>query len=407
MSLEHLDTLLSFVAILTGVSLIVTTLTQAVSALMGLRGRNLLWGVQTLLVNVDPALEPHAEAIAENILHHPLVSDSTLSDRSQNLFGRWKLASAIRKDELIDIVRRLAKPAEGETADVEPWRLALRASLDRLLPAEGEKLLAALPEIQKVFPGDPAKVELVMAQLIPTAERLTVELDDWFHSVMDRVSQRFAVHARSWTIIFSVVVAFALQLDAFELYRGLSTDSELRARVLASADALTRKADEILTVGGSVGSAVYVLAMKQLIEAHPVDLKALPEPGGFSTDEGAQQWLATQLHTIGSNDVEKWSKAYEAQVPQASLRTAAANLDTALKHQLSFQLLPDPYPVPFYRDWLPTSRPFWGMLASAALLSLGAPFWFNLLKTMSNLRPIVANKEKQERAEIESQNNSS
>jgi len=401
MSLEHLDTLISFVAILTGVSLIVTTLTQAVSALVGLRGRNLLWGVQTLLVNVDPALEPHAEAIAAKILQHPLVSDSTLSNRTQNLFGRWKLASAIRKDELIDIVRRLAKLAEGETTAVEPWKLALRTSLDRLLPAEGEKLLVALPEIKKIFPDDPAKVELVMAQLIPTAERLTVELDDWFHSVMDRVSQRFAMHARTWTIIFSVVVAFALQLDAFDLFRGLSTNPELRARVLASADALTRKADEILTVGGSAGSAVYVLAMKQLIEAHPVELKALPEPGGFSTEEGAQQWLTAQLHAIGTNEIEKWSKAFEAQVPQASLRSAASNLDDALKHQLSFQLLPDPYPSPFFRDWIPTARPFWGMLASAALLSLGAPFWFNLLKTMSNLRPVVANKEKEERTKDE------
>jgi hypothetical protein len=30
------------------------------------------------------------------------------------------------------------------------------------------------------------------------------------------------------------------------------------------------------------------------------------------------------------------------------------------------------------------------MLASAALLSLGAPFWFNLLKALTNLRPALA-----------------
>jgi hypothetical protein len=30
------------------------------------------------------------------------------------------------------------------------------------------------------------------------------------------------------------------------------------------------------------------------------------------------------------------------------------------------------------------------------LLSLGAPFWFNMLKTMSNLRPVLANKEHKE-----------
>jgi hypothetical protein len=40
----------------------------------------------------------------------------------------------------------------------------------------------------------------------------------------------------------------------------------------------------------------------------------------------------------------------------------------------------------------------WGILASALLLSLGAPFWFNMLKTLSNLRPVLANKEQQETA---------
>ncbi len=399
MTLEHLDTLISFVAILTGVSLIVTTLTQAISALVGLRGRNLLWGVQTLLVNVDPTLEAHAATIAEKILHHPLISDSTLSDRTHDIFGRWKLASAIRKDELLEIVRILAKPAETETAAVEPWQTALRESLDRLIPEEGGKLVAALPEIKKIFPDDPARVEAVMAQLIPTAEKLTADLDDWFHSVMDRVSQRFAVHTRIWTILFSLAVAFVLQLDAFDLFRGLSTNAELRSRVLASADALTHKADEILATSNTTGSAAYVLAMKQLIEAHPAELKTLPEPAGFSTLETAHQWLIAQLRTIQVNDTEKWLTAYDAQVPQASLRSAATHLDETIKDQLSFQLLPNPYPDPFYRNWIPGNRAFWGMLASAALLSLGAPFWFNLLKTMSNLRPIVANKESKERAE--------
>ena len=45
----------------------------------------------------------------------------------------------------------------------------------------------------------------------------------------------------------------------------------------------------------------------------------------------------------------------------------------------------------------------WPQRFSAALLSLGAPFWFNMLKTFSNLRPIVANKEQKdaEKREVE------
>jgi hypothetical protein len=60
--------------------------------------------------------------------------------------------------------------------------------------------------------------------------------------------------------------------------------------------------------------------------------------------------------------------------------------------KLKFQLIPNPYPDPFYSYWFSSGLHVWGILASAALLSLGAPFWFNMLKTLTNLRPVLANK---------------
>lgn len=79
-------------------------------------------------------------------------------------------------------------------------------------------------------------------------------------------------------------------------------------------------------------------------------------------------------------------------MPQAPLRLAADDLHSILNDKLKFQLIPDPYPRPFYNYWTPSWGHFVGILATAALLSLGAPFWFNTLKTLSNLRPILANK---------------
>jgi hypothetical protein len=300
-------------------------------------------------------------------------------------------------------LRILTKPNDAAKGETEDWRVALRNSMDRLLPAEGEKLMAALPEIKKLFPDDPAKVEAIMAQLIPTAERLTSEVEDWFHSVMDRVSQRFAMHTRCWTIIFSVIVAFLLQLDVFKLFGSLSTDADLRARLTANAGVLNQKADEILATPSAGATNIYIVAMKQLIASNSDALKGLPEPTGFFTLDGGQQWLTTQLSGTHPNDPQNWTKAYEAQVGQISLQSAVKNLDSTVRSQLAYQLLPDPYPTPIYRDWVPTKRTLWGILASAALLSLGAPFWFNLLKTMSNLRPMLANKVTQERLDSEAE----
>src|ERR1700722_7389568 len=112
MTLDHLDTIISFVAIITGVSLLVLTLTQAVSALLGLRGTNLRWGIEVLLKHADPGLAAHATTISEKVLQNTLVSDSTMSKFESALAGRWRLASAIRKEELVEILHSLASQSE-------------------------------------------------------------------------------------------------------------------------------------------------------------------------------------------------------------------------------------------------------------------------------------------------------
>ena len=40
---------------------------------------------------------------------------------------------------------------------------------------------------------------------------------------------------------------------------------------------------------------------------------------------------------------------------------------------------------------------FLGILLTAGLLGLGAPFWYNTLKTLTSLRPVVATKQDQQR----------
>jgi hypothetical protein len=216
---------------------------------------------------------------------------------------------------------------------------------------------------------------------------------------MDRVSQRFVLHTRIWTILFSLLIAFALHLDAFKLLKQLSTDAELRARLVASADALTKKADEILVTSTNGSSAVYVTAMQQLIDTHTNELASVAQPSGFTDLAGGKQWLKIQLQTANIPEPDKWLQEYEALVPQAALRTAADDFHSILNDKLKFQLIPDPYPQPFYNYWTPSWLHFWGILASAALLSLGAPFWFNMLKTLSNLRPVLANKTAKESEE--------
>jgi hypothetical protein len=97
----------------------------------------------------------------------------------------------------------------------------------------------------------------------------------------------------------------------------------------------------------------------------------------------------------GNNQVADIVKQYH-QLLDEGLRSAGRKLADQYKElnqtlsSAGFQLWPSPYP-----GWLKRGE-IVGVLVTGALLSLGAPFWFNTLKTLSNLRPILASKAESE-----------
>ena len=349
MTLQYLDTLIGFVVVMLAVSLIITIITQIISSLLALRGSNLRWGIKTLLQHASTAFEQDKDAkqAAQDVLNHRLVSDSTFS-KADSWFKRWRLASAIRKDELIDILERIAKDKDPDWAD-------------------------SLPEAKPVI----AK---------------------WFDSTMDRVSQRFAMSMRYWTVGCAVLLAFVLHLDTPAVIKKLSTDQALRAKLVASADAMTRQTENILGAGGT---NVLATALNQFKKQEPEAAKILTNPPPLLTPETMNLWLRTQLRDHPQRD--KFMAAHQELVSSNVLARAPELLGAAgvLNDELrraGYALLPN-YKLMNWNDYRPTSAAFWGMVISAALLSLGAPFWYNSLKSLMNLRPVLAGRVKEEEEE--------
>ncbi len=285
--LNNLDTVISFAAIMLGVSLIVTVLTQAISSLLNLRGWQLAKGLAILFNESGETFEPALRSkLADSILKDPLIADGMLYVRR---------APAIRKDEL-------------------------RAVLHRVVA-------------DKVFA--PFKLRL---------DQLETASEQWFDSAMDRVSHRFAGWSRVITIVFSFAIAFALHLDAVDLFTRLSTDADLRASVRLSTDAVSKRAEGLLA----------------------------PTPSSAGS-EGAKP-PAGQAAAIDS--------LATIQTLKKDLQHIQSDLD-----QSKVRLIPDRI---FACDY--NARTLLGVIASAVFLSLGAPFWFNMLKTLGSLRPLLANK---------------
>ena len=348
--LQWLDTLIGLIVILLAVSLVIMILNQIIVALLNLRGKNLKKGIMLLLESSDAELKEYAEQISQEALSHPLISDK------KGKSGYMKLATTVRPKELIRILELVADSGEKD------WQNTLKKHL--------------------------SKIE--------------ANINNWFDNIMDRVAQSFVGQTRIWTIIFSLIIAFTLHLDVFKLFEQISNDPELRASLVASSGAILNQADVVMGES-SVIPAVYSTTILQLKE---VDTRTagLGLPHKFASREEGENSIREQL---GDNEqvdsvINHYRDLVDSNLSNSIERLkdrATSIIDDLNKSKL--RLIPDPYPGLNYSFG---SKHFWGVLVMAAFLSLGAPFWFKALKTMSALRPILAEKEEKERKESETKN---
>lgn len=363
MLLHHLDVLLGVAAVLAGLSLVVTLVVQAVVAVLALRGTDLRWGLETLLANVSSLTPAQVSDVVAHVLRHPLVSGSVLATRPGNgrllarmlstvkldrLQRRWALAKAIRAEELLPVMRLLA-----EAKETEPWREALR-------------------------------------DVLKTESDALVKVRSWFDRTMDRVSERFTTRTRWIAIIASFALACTLHVDVLHLYGAVSTDPALRTSLVALA--------------GELGERDLAREEQQLVQTALRTTAASHQLGeidpAITTVADAEAWLDAKAMAEGSR--REAMAALNRRVAEARLtrlREQVSGLSSgAVWDALDFWAI---RPDHAWSDWYTGERPLrhaLGVLFGGALLSLGAPFWFNLLKNLMGLRPVLAEKADRERA---------
>jgi hypothetical protein len=378
--LAYLDTLIGFAVVMLGASLVITVLTQMISALFSHRGANLLWGLETMFKNLpDCPLLNNAETaakVAKSVLTHPLISDSIFSLKPKWLADRIRLAKAIDPDELIAILRDLSTTADFANLRDEIKRLidARNLEADRRLT-----LLASSPALA----GAPGAVPLLQDAL-NSIEGEAGRLEAWFNA-MNRVSARFTTYVRLWTIAFALALALGTGLDSVALLNDLYTNGAFRQAVVGSATQMTDLAGRVLPDGPTdVATKMYTEMVTKAI----ADSKASADatPSGIASETAARNWLT--MHVTDSAQQSAALSAFDRALTTERVQDAAA------LHKI---LTSASFDVRQF-SWKPNKEePWWqqipGVLFTAAMLSLGAPFWFNTLKQLTGLRPILANKQ--------------
>ncbi|MGH9363517.1 MAG: hypothetical protein ACRD2T_16525 [Thermoanaerobaculia bacterium] len=409
MGLEHLDTVIAFAVIMLLLSLLITVLVQAVISLSRLRGRNLVWGLKTLIGQLDPRLVADAERLAQTVSHHPALTHR-----------KGAPAVAIRREELIRLLRQIAASSGGELGRTGQDALRELTTLSGATPQEQAKAQGLAAALASSYPSEAAALQATVNQAMDTADRLWSEVNIWFDTVMDRTSERFKAASRAITVVLAFGLAFFLHIDSLGLLRQLSEDSALRAQLVAAGDAVREQAEAVLpqTESGeqtwSASRAIAELAatysespLAQAVAKVCYEAAAGGEetcPPGLVTREDGRRWTLAHVEGDPLPSVLLFQRKFD-EIVQARLADLGVSLSELGERiaQTRLEIVPrypcGELPEGKWQRFLAALRcPFefsgWrqvvGILMTALFLSLGAPFWYNTLRKLADLRPIVA-----------------
>ncbi len=360
MNLATVDTLLAFATMMTVLSVFVTAFVQLVSALLQMRSNNLVWGLQRLFDQLDPndELGDHARRLAEAIVKQtPAISGATpvlaegskaaqwvsnhkVLDRAAMMLGKG--SHAIKPEELVKTLRDLARADNpgGLPEELHGWLKALvgdPAAAD-LLGRAG----AVADEVARLMPAQAELAREAVHRALQSGDALAQRVAEWFDTVMDRTAERFTLHCRYLTMLGAAVVVLLTQVDSLWLFHQLGTNPKQREQILSQVDELAKLAPAAADAG-----------------CRKKDTAQAPSAQDEAAFKACVEKLASELGAARQ-------RAQQALAPMIDVGSPAAD-SVGLQRVLGFVL-----------SW--------------ALLSLGAPFWFNVLKSLSSLRPLMASR---------------
>lgn len=377
-------------------SLLVTTLVQLVQNLWNMRGTNLAWSLARMFEQMPVAEDlrctaQEARQVADGLLRLPGIA-----------VNPKRPGKAVDPDLIPLLLEDLASRATPELAP------KVRAMRERMIEEqarglEGVAMLddatrAGMPHLTMV-----SDLKSVLASDADEAVRFITQRKDRamarFDHFMTAARERFQRKTQLLALYLSIGLCVLFRVDALHIL------ADLRGSPEATLDASTRLSNEInnglgaqlieLETRGSmrtVNEGLWGATYAAWLEAGGAEL-AIQVTQALPADVQRDAWqdLITQVEQQNGLPSGKLLGVFEG-VYTTRLTKANHELQESFRDiYASLENVPVPVirPRETRRDW----RDFDGILSwllSGLLVALGAPFWFNLLRQLMNLRPVLA-----------------
>jgi len=253
------------------------------------------------------------------------------------------------------LVKGLSRP--GEIPSYIPPHTFVLALLDTITPATARAARTAADIVNGIDSIKDPDVKRALTALWTDAgqnvKKLEEKIETWFNDTMDRVSGWYKRKAQLVTVIVSVFIVALLNADTIQIGTTLSTDATVRAALVTQAQEFAKKD---VNPSGSLPPA------------------GIEKPAAAADTKAAAEKFGATLTSIQQLGIPiGWTlRAKDNPGCQPKTQSTAGPSGPA-----------DLRCVPEGWGWL---YKFFGLALTAVAASLGAPFWFDVLNKVINIR---------------------
>lgn len=328
--LTSLDVLIGLIVIFLVVSLACTVINEWIDALLHTRAQQLRNSISQMLSSAND------NALGQQFHSHPLIQGL---ERDTNVWGIYK-----RKDKPTYISNRTFRQVLFDVLNhlIEETPIQFDGTFDAV-----EKSLNALPDcdLKTRLLSIANEVKQTVQDASKRVEAFQKAIDQWFDESMERTSDWYKRRVQLWTFLSGIAFCAILNIDTLNIAQYLWQNPEARQAYLQAANSIIANT--------STDSLKKELAGKDSIQLNNIGQK---------------------MDTLLINLREEVTQ--NTTIP---LGWKLEKLPPCTKEDI----------WPWLAYWV---RKLTGLLISIGAISAGAPFWFDMLKNVVNIRNSLKSK---------------
>lgn len=382
--MQILTVVLGIIFVLLLLSLLATTMMELLSSLFSLRGRNLTKALRNMLASSD-SNEILVDEFQRNSLYRHLTQQ--YGQRSKGFTAPSYMSAETFQSILLDVILK----GEGNEK--------LEEKIDQL---PDEDLRNVLKQLLRESGGQ--------------LDLFRLEVQNWYNNVMDRAAGWYKRYTQKILLFMGLGIAIIFNADTIAIYDRLSNDPETLEALANAAEQYVKAREQAETLPANSEETLSPATRNQPVNAPdssspaaptdtapatapPTTSTSLDDPSSAGPSFGDRAPFdpfdtaaanTTPLNSSTAAPTTYGAYSSEEDIAQRDFQQSLDQLKSLLNNEIAEVKQPlglgwgeEPISELGTYDWL---SKILGFILTALAVSLGAPFWFDLLKKLVNIR---------------------